>query len=237
MDGARVLGVQEALWAYHSNSAEVQITRSEDNEWLVGNPDIESHFKLNPRMVRLGPDLAGLLLTEVAGFDHLTYSHQLFVRQSKKLLRPWAVEGVKSGAPMWTIASVADPDRDGRDEIMVIEASRVGLYTDAGTEEWTLSVLGWDAKRAKLIKIPPGKVKARAYAAIVGSYPTIAQAKKAQEKTSCAAPFGLYKSDAFPRLKKGLFILASLHLSKTMAQATLVRAEECGLKGYLKRAY
>jgi hypothetical protein len=204
-----------------------------------------AHLEICPSLVRLAPELNGVMLSQRRGWDHVRQRQMLFVALDDSLVMVWEQDnGI--GGPYWTKAWVTDTDGDGTDEI--VSLTEAEGYMPDQTDTWYLVTLGWDPARRDVRRVSePGRALA-AYAVIVGSYPTLDEAREYQERVGyitneqgrrvgCLPGFRVLSSSEYPRLVPDWFIIAALTIDEAEAGSKLERAKACNpsIDGYLKR--
>lgn len=87
--------------------------------WATGEE--EAYLGLVARPVDLAPGVAGMLLDQRTGFEHLRRRHELFVARNNKLERVW--EGTEGAGPAWSSADIVKL-QDGRDGLVYFDGFR-----------------------------------------------------------------------------------------------------------------
>ena len=241
MNGEQKLGSAELEWGFITGKDPVK----EKGCWYTRIDGAQ--LATCPSPVQLGSDFNGILVSQTAGWDHVLKDQKLYVAISDTLAKVWA-QGSGWG-PEWKSAWVTDVDGDGIDEVVTLYRA-YSPWPDELHDTWELRTLEWDNNREDLTEVVEhGRMQA-AYAAIVGSYESLPEARRQREqlgrmenpipmiKTSCLTAFGIYRSDDFRKLKPGWFIVASLSIERPKAAAELGEAEACSsaIDGYIKRA-
>jgi len=191
------------------------------------------------RPVRLAPEWNGLILTHTAGIDLPGWEHQLvaLVDDTLSRLRVW---GPNAGGPSFNLIRVGDTDGDGVEEIANVTGYAMpGHYADL-IDQWHLKTFGWDTELGELVDLSDTERAFRAYATIQGSFETLAEAREYQDALDPCLPyyFQVLKSDDFPMLRPGWFILAQLTTDREQAFRLLEQTKECVAPavGYVRRA-
>jgi hypothetical protein len=191
------------------------------------------------RLVRLGRDWNGLILTYTAGIDLPGFKHHLVAVMGDTLaqLHIW---GPNVGGPTFNLIRVGDVDGDGVEEIANVTGYAMPEHDPDLIDQWHVKTFGWDAELADLVDLSETQRAFRAYATILGSFETLAEAREYQDALDPCLPyyFQVLKSDDFPMLRPGWFILAQLTTDREQAFKLLEQTKECVAPavGYVRRA-
>jgi len=80
------------------------------------------------------------------------------------------------------------------------------------------------------------------FSTIVGTYKSLGAAQEAKEKLTtkdfCLGRFLIVKTNTYPKLSSGLYVIASFHTERKPASQSLKEVRKCNsnIKGYVKRA-
>lgn len=203
------------------------------------------HLETCFSLFRLDEGRHGVMVAQTAGWDHVKKSQELYAAVGDSLARIWE-QGSSRGRTSKS-AWVADTDGDGIDEI-VARTEQEWWMPDA-SDAWYLETLGWDPAGGAMVRITDPQRVHPAYAAIVGSFETLAEARQRREALnritrpdgragSCLPGFLVLESKYYDRLRPGWFIVAYMTADEGRAVEVLERAESCNpaIDGYVKRA-
>jgi hypothetical protein len=181
------------------------------------------------RGVALGPGTVGLLVDQVAGFEHLKRAHFLFAAAGGRLARAWSYE--EQAGPTWSTTALAalGPDR----QAVVLLAGRT-LAAELGDrpDDIERQVVLWDAASgAAVLRNEAVPIRAVSF----GRFAGIAEARAAYEaRADCLGDFSILPSERLARSgPPGELVLALLGVSEAGARERLAEAQTCagGLPG------
>jgi hypothetical protein len=169
------------------------------------------------RSVALGPASTGLLVHQSSGFEHLHRLHYLFVACKGKLIQAWMG---REGGGSTSMVDALDIDGDGRTEILYWQF----FSTDSAVENWTLSVIRWNAEAGLADEAFAAAGAPPLTAVVAGTFPTPETAEKfLNEHRRCLPSFRVIRVPGTP---DGQFAVAGLS-----ARQTLAAEAERALKG------
>ena len=202
-------------------------TNAELTAWSTGEE--ETAVSTAARTVDLIPSLKGLLVHQSAGFEHVKRRHYLFVATGKTLVRAWT--GEEGEGPTYSSVDVTDAGARGRQRILFWRFFAAQGNT---ADPWELAAYQWSSEKHLLEKLPP-QDSPRVFAAILGSYESVAEARKLlATEGECLPSFRVLASSALgvPR-GGGNFVIAGLTAREPLAVEALKAAHACAprLKG------
>jgi hypothetical protein len=153
--------------------------------WKAGKEESAVITAIQP--IKLTSNRTGLLVHQVAGFEHIKRRHDLYIITDTKLKRVWsAADGV---GPAWSAAEVMPADIGQADSIIYLEGFRPG-----GAEADTLigRRLAWDEAKQELTERPLALLPAIR----VGEFPNAEVARQAAAG-SCLAEYWALPADRF----------------------------------------
>lgn len=199
-------------------------TKRRPQIWTWGEE--ESTLTTAARSVSLPGGRNGLLIDQMAGFDHPKRRHYLYVMEGDKLLRAWtATEGA---GPHWTTVEVLTSASAGSQDVVLFDGFRPG-----GDQPDSLKVerLAWDEKTRKLT---PSAARGGFYAVTLGPWPTIAETRQAQSQAGeCLSSYWLVPLARAEGAERYALRVVTAH--KALAAETLRQAQSCAptIKGSL----
>jgi hypothetical protein len=186
--------------------------------WQIGT--YEGGVSVAARTVRLAEAGTGLLVDEMAGFEHVKRQHYLFAVSGGQLRRVWV--GSEGNGPTWSAVAIVAGATSDRDDIVVFE----GFLGDAMDDADRLDVtrLAFNSEGATLAPVPTRHL----HAVVVGDYATAAAAHKARRDAGgCLDAYSALPKQALdPRAGAGI-VLAAVTTQQALAEAALASANDC----------
>jgi hypothetical protein len=154
------------------------------------------------RPLSLAPGTGGVLVSQIAGFEHLKRAHVVFVAVGQELVKAWAVQ---EGAG-WTFSAAAPiqlaPERDG---VVYFERFDHSLDSDTEPDTLTAEILGWDAMKRRLVPVPAQK--GRLAAVVVGPFANVREAKQRRaQNRDCLAGLWILPASRFGLGPRGVVL-------------------------------
>ena len=201
-------------------ASDAALNRAEGDTGLAERPPIEAWTSgseegavttaLQP--VRLTAARTGLLVHQVAGFEHLKRRHDLLIVDDGKLKRVWsAAEGV---GPAWSAAEVVPSGKRPIDEIIYLQGFRPG---GAEADALTARRLVWDDTQQKLVV----RALATLPAVAAGQFSSAKAARQAAAD-SCLAEYWVLPASRFGGTSSK-FVLALVAARKQTIEAEMAR--------------
>lgn len=220
LDGAKASGPATKERVDESSGAGDPLQPDERQAaWSTG--DEKQNVTTVVRAVRLTSELNGLLVDRRAGFDELKRRHELFVAVEKKLVRAWS--HAEGPGPTWSTVEIVDSTRDGFQRILYFSGFH---YPSDDQPDWLdVSVYEWSPTKNEIKLAPRGLFSV--FAVIVGSYPAVSKAREVQASSACLGAFWVLKSEVFPKLEPGKFVLAAVSHKRDAATRESEAVKSC----------
>jgi hypothetical protein len=175
------------------------------------------------RGLALGPGTTGLLVDQVAGFEHVKRAHFLFAVSGEKLRQVWKYE--EPSGPTWSTTVIASPEPD-RQVVVLLAASALATELRDRPDEFSAERVEWDSATRTALARP---IDEKIFAVRFGPFTGIAAALDAQDAhADCLGEFWLLASERLgPPGQPGEVSLAVLGVSEVGARSRLGDAEAC----------
>jgi hypothetical protein len=164
--------------------------------WLWQSGHESDYVGVLARPVALGAKYPMLLVTQLAGFEHLYRNHALYRIDNGKLEKVWSFS--EAGRPMYTTVS---PVRIQNRPALLFWQTRWGWQADEREADvHQISLLRWQNDKAVIETTPLPTLDIPLYAVAINFYPDVAQARQAAKAMVCdiEAPALERASDAYP---------------------------------------
>lgn len=148
------------------------------------------------RPLALAPNIGGVLIDQIAGFEHLKRSHVVFAVYGKDLVKAWSAE---EGAG-WTFSATAPVALgSGRDGVAYFDRFDSSIDSDTQPDTLDAQVLSWDARTRTLL---PYETTGLLSAVVVGQFASVRAAKQARQTSQgCLGAFWILPASRFPATK------------------------------------
>ena len=173
------------------------------------------------RPVSLRSGDVGLLVDQVAGFEHTKRAHFVYARRGDALVEVWRYE--EGSGPTWsTTAIVGSPPTQ---RVMMIEGATLSEALGDSADIVETEVVEWSDEAGAVVSVAGGSAVA---AAVVGPFPTIAAALALREQhVDCLLPFWLIPADQLALEDTAGYAFAVLGASREGAESTLAASRAC----------
>jgi hypothetical protein len=183
--------------------------------WTMGEE--EQAVSVAARSVRIAPDRSALLVTQLAGFDHLKRRHDLFLVDGDRLQRIWSY--AEPPGPHWSSTTVR-PSRGKAEEVVL--ATGFLSPTDEAPDRLEIQKLDWQAATKQVDQNP-----AEAFLVTAGSFASIEQARQMRASNhGCLAHYWVLGA-ASSAAEQGPVIVATLSSTRQAAHHEMRRAKAC----------
>jgi hypothetical protein len=175
------------------------------------------------RSIALAPKLRGMLVHLEGGFEHTWRRHYLFVAQGKRLTLPWQADEV--GGEDIAAVDLKDIDGDDFPEILLFMGIPVSEFLEIGAHLGSVgaAIYRWNGARMTVDPLRLSEAGVPMYAVIAGVFDSAVEADNTREKLweshSCTYAYYLLRTDPFPQLKRGKFMLAKFAWRESVAEA------------------
>ncbi len=175
------------------------------------------------RGLALGSGTTGLLVDQVAGFEHVKRAHFLFVVSGEQLRQAWRYE--EPAGPTWSTTVIASPEPERQVVVLLAASALAGELRDR-PDEVSAERVEWDPASRTAVARPLGETIA---AVRFGRFTGIAAALDAQDAhADCLGDFWLLPAERLsPSGPQGEFALALLGVSEAGARSRLADTAEC----------
>lgn len=161
-----------------------------------------------------------------------------------KVTCPWNKEDPWSGAPTWNFLETSDLNGDGKTEVSHRLTDNSGSASGTGPDTWQLRILGWDQQKKQITELRPEKEGVKVWAAVLGSFKTLAAAQKhfndignMKECGTVSVWLSVLSGKEYPSVTKDMVFVGGMFTRKEDAEALLREAAACKLAGYVKNVY
>ena len=210
-------GRKEKLpWTSPTGSVFVQ----NDKSVAIGDEaDTALAVSWSPLTIAKGVD--GVIVTEQSGGDRIKHRHDVFLNVKGSLTYALSA-GPQRGENTWSTVTTLDVDGNGTQEMILVHASRPDADNEADT--WDMSVWGWRADVAKVVKMPSWLPTI--HAAMVGSFNNVKEARETANN-KCLREFIVVDSKSAPLLPDNTFAVVYPAATNKDADLALEAAKAC----------
>ena len=175
------------------------------------------------RALTLGSGTTGLLIDQVAGFEHVKRAHFLFAVSGDRLRQAWRYE--EPAGPTWSTTVIASPEPDRQVVVLLAASALAGELRDR-PDEISAERIEWDPASQTALARPLAETVA---AVRFGRFTGIAAALDAQDAhADCLGDFWLLPAERLsPPGPPGEVAFALLGVSEVGARARLADTTEC----------
>lgn len=188
----------------------------EQSAWRIGSD--ENGVGVAAHIAKLTSHKRGLLVSQLAGFDHLKRTHSLFVVENGKLHRAWMSD--EGAGPTWSAVFAVHSQKG--DRIIYFR----GFQPDFGNlpDQFDAFSLNWDEKKGTLK--PTSLVGL--YGVIAGFFKTAEEARQLKLNSGeCFYSFWVLPAQRFKLVGKGGFALAAITTDLHLAELTAEKTKKC----------
>jgi hypothetical protein len=183
--------------------------------WALGDSEHDA-LVVSVQPVKLSPKVFGLLVHQMAGFEHVRRHHELFLVKDGTLNSVW--EQTEAQGPSWS--NVVAPSGTG--ELVYIEGFKPGDLNSA--DSVTVQYIVWQENKGLIKKSSQGK--SPVYLVSIFPFNTVEAAHKfALDKSSCIGSDYMVVNKQNNRLSK--FIIGFITTNKTSADKQLQDLSQC----------
>ena len=163
--------------------------------------------------LRLSGERAGVLVHQMAGFDHVKRRHYVFTVAGDRLRRVWSSE--EGAGPTWSAAfAVEEVDASG-ESVIYMEGFQPG---GEQTDRLSAVRLGWDPDEDLLVPSGPAQL----FAIVAGRYASSSEARAAAAAQACLSSYWALPAERAGMESPGV-VLALVSIDESWAQAALDR--------------
>lgn len=205
----------DGLWG----AADPLLPRGKLHAWTTGE-EVDAVSTL-ARAVALAPDRNGLLVDQLAGFDHLKRRHDLFISRGGRmtLARRWE----EGAGPTWSAVATV-PRRGRREDLLFFDGFRAPSSDEPDRLDVTAYL--WDERADRLVERLRAPVTL--YVLVLGVYPSVAAARRIRDAGGeCLLGFWVLKTDPFPALPPGKLLLGALSTQRAYAEEAAQAVAAC----------
>jgi hypothetical protein len=184
--------------------------------WVWGED--EGTVTTAARSVALSLGRTGLLIDQMAGFEHPKRRHYLYVEEGDKLLRAWTA--AEPQGPHWTTVELRPASKSGSQDILLFEGFQPG-----GDEPDSLKAtcLAWAGKSSQLVA---SAGCTGLYAITVGVWPAVDSARQAQAAAGeCLSQYWVVRPARSVGAQR--YVLRAVTAHKALAEQALRAARRC----------
>jgi hypothetical protein len=210
-------GRKEKLpWTSGTGAVYVQNEKS-----VAVGDDADTALAISWTPVTIAKGISGVVVTEQSSGERVKHRHDLFLDVKGSL--DYALSaGPQRGENTWSTVTTLDVDGNGSDEIILVHASRPDADNEA--DQWDMSVWGWRADIAKVVKMPSWTPTI--HAAMVGSFNNVKDARD-HANNKCLREFIVVDSKSAPLLPDNTFAVVYPAATERDADLALEAAKAC----------
>jgi hypothetical protein len=176
------------------------------------------------RPLRLGNRIEGVLVNQVAGFEHLKRAHVVFAAVGRDLVEAWSA---KEGAGWTFSAATVVPLATDRDGVAYFESVTYTMDSDTQPDALRAEVLAWDERRRKLGPAA-GNARAALHAVVLGPFANVRKAKQAIEANrACLGGFSILPARRFPEARHQGIVLVRATANRAAADKLATDSAGC----------
>jgi hypothetical protein len=176
------------------------------------------------RLLTVGPQTTGLLVSQRFGFEHVGRIHLLVLPRDSKLDVVWKAERVSDRT--WDATQiVGDPAGEGQEIVYFQVAS--GFDEDTA-DHFDAIRLRWDAASRRFRESPLPTPAMPLYLLNLGVYEDVAKARKEHFANSyCLSSYWIFNAGSFPGLSGGQTVIGKVYAQRSSAEAAARAVETC----------
>ena len=176
------------------------------------------------RTATVAPGKTGLLVTQNFGFEHRKRAHVFLLPSDGKLAAVWSQQ--EESGPTWTSTELIPNNNKGIQDIVDFRGFRDPA--EDVPERLDVMRLSWDAASADLRETPLPDRATPLYLASVGTYPTMAEARRARLANGyCLGAYWVLDAARFPELSGGKAVLGRIYTRREAADGAARSVKEC----------
>jgi hypothetical protein len=189
--------------------------------WATGEEN--NYVSTAARPLRIAPRTTALLVSQLAGFDHLKRNHLLLVPRAGKLVVAW--EGREGAGPTWSATEIVGSPGSDRQEV----AYFYGFFdpTEVAFERLDVIRLSWNAAAARVRQTPLPARSMPLYLLDLGTHDTAAQAREARAANTCLSPYWVLDAGRFRAGAGRSALVGALYATRTAADRAARSVRRC----------
>jgi hypothetical protein len=189
--------------------------------WATGEEN--NYVSTAARPLRIASRTTALLVSQLAGFDHLKRNHLLLVPRASKLVVAW--EGREGAGPTWSATEIVGNPGSDRQEV----AYFYGFFDPDEDVSERLDVirLSWNAAAARVRETPLPARTMPLYLLDLGIHDTAVQARNARAASTCLSSYWVLDAGRFRAGAGGKAIVGRLYARRAAAYEAARSVRRC----------
>jgi hypothetical protein len=221
--GGRIVDRVAVPFAAHSQRATAVTTdahwRADTSRkaWATGEEN--SYVATTARLLQLAPRTPALLVSQLAGFEHLKRNHVLIVPRAGKLVVAWKAQ--EGAGPTWSATEIIGSS----DQQEIVHF--YGFFYPAEDETESLDVVHLSWKVARVQETPLPAPTMPLYLLDLGTHDTAMQARQARTANTCLSPHWVLDAGRFHAGAGGKAVIGTLYATRAAADQAARIVRQC----------
>jgi len=187
--------------------------------WAIGEEN--NYVATAAGLLRIAPHTPALLVSQLAGFEHLKRNHLLLVPRAGKLVAAWKAE--EGAGPTWSATQiVGSPDRQ---EIVYFN----GFFdpTEDAVERLDVVRLNWSSAAARIRATTLPTRTTPLYLLDLGIHDTAEQARQTRAENNCLSSLWILDAGRFRAGADGKALIGTLYATRAAADQAARSVRRC----------